>query len=226
MNETVQFFVEQGSYGLMLAALLIAGLGLPLPEDIVLISGGILIQRGVTSIWATVTICVIGVLVGDTTLFLLARRAGPAMYRRKFIAKVLPPARRAKLEGLFAKYGGLVIFCARHVAGLRAPVFAVAAIHGMSLWRFLLWDTLALGVSLPVVMYLGWLFADSIEQALDNVATVEHYILIAVFAVILLVAAWHTIKAIRKRREAPPVEEPAPEGPPSPPPAAEDVSPT
>src|SRR5688500_6912670 len=218
MNETVQFFVEQGSYGLMLVALLVAGLGLPLPEDIVLISGGILIQRGVTSLWATVAICVVGVLVGDTTLFLLARRAGPAMYRRKFIARVLPPPRRAKLEGLFAKYGGLVIFCARDVAGLRAPTFAVAAIHGMSLWRFLLWDTLALGVSLPVIMYLGWLFADSIEQALDNVATVEHFILIGVFALIVLVAAGHTVKAILKRRQAAPLEEEAAPPPPPPPP--------
>src|SRR5690349_13035813 len=206
MNETVQFFVEQGSYGLMLVALLIAGLGLPLPEDIVLISGGILIQRGVTSIWATVAVCVVGVLVGDLMLFLMARRAGPAIYRRKFIAKVLPAPRRAKLEGLFAKYGGLVIFCARHVAGLRAPTFAVAAIHGMSVWRFLFWDTLALGVSLPVIMYLGWLFADSIEQALDNVATVEHFILIGVFALILLFAAFHFVKALLKRRGAAPEE--------------------
>lgn len=212
MNETVQFFVEQGSYGLMLVALLIAGLGLPLPEDIVLISGGILVQRGVTNLWVTVGVLVFGVLAGDLTLFLLARRAGPAIYRRKFIARVLPPARRQKLEGLFAKYGGLVIFCARHVAGLRAPTFAVAAIHGMSVWRFLFWDSVGLAVSLPVVMYLGYLFADSIEQALDNVATVEHYILLGVFVVIVLFAAFHTVKAILKRRGP----DPEPEADPTP----------
>ena len=63
MEQAVQFFVENGSYGLMIAALIAAGLGLPLPEDIVMISGAILAQRGLTDLWLTVAALAFGLFV-------------------------------------------------------------------------------------------------------------------------------------------------------------------
>lgn len=202
MGETVQFFVEQGSYGLMLLALLVAGLGAPFPEDIVLVSGGILVQRGITTLPATVAVCVFGVLVGDLTIFMIARKLGPSIYRRKFIAKVLPPHRRHRLELLFSKYGGFVVFCARHLAGLRAPTFAVAAIHGMSVWKFLFFDMLGLAVSLPVVMYLGYIFADNIEHALTHLQRVEHLILFAVAVLLVGFGLYQLIRFFKKKEDA------------------------
>lgn len=201
MHSGVEFFVEQGSYGIMLAALLIAGLGFPLPEDIVLISGGILIQRGITTAPATVAVCVFGVLFGDFMIFTMAQRLGPKIYERKFIKKVLTEERRAKVERLIGKYGGLVVFCTRHLAGLRAPIFAMTAIHGMNRWKFLFFDTLGLAVSLPIVMYLGYLFANSIDQALFHMASIEHYVFGGVGVLVLIVSAWHTIRAVKKTRE-------------------------
>lgn len=195
----IQFFLEQGSYGLMFAWIIAAGLGLPLPEDVAMISGAILAQRGVTNLWATVAVLSVSVLLGDTILYFIARRIGPAIYERKFIQRVMPPERRTYVEGLIAKYGSLVVFGARHVAGLRGAIFAMCAIHGISYPRFILADAAALAISLPVFMAIGWLFSDSVDRVADNAATFEQYVMLAIGGIVLLIGVVHLVRTGLKR---------------------------
>lgn len=200
MHGAVDFFVEQGSYGLMFAALVAAGMGLPLPEDIVFISGAILAQRGITDLRLTCAVLAAGVFVGDTVLYTIARRLGPAIYERKFIKRVMPAERRAWFEDKIHRHGSLVVFCARHVAGLRGAIFAMTAIHGISYPRFIIADLLALGISMPLFMLLGWFFSTSIDTALSHAATAEQWAMIAVVGGIVLVAIIHGVRTWLKRR--------------------------
>ena len=170
MEAAVEYFIAQGSYWLLFAALIAAGMGVPLPEDIVFISGAVLAQRGVTDLYITVAVLAVGVLLGDSILFFLARRIGPAIYQRAFVKRVMPAERREWIEDKIRRYGGLVVFCARHVAGFRGPTFAICAIHGISYPTFLLFDALALAVSLPLFMALGWWFSDTLDAALAEAA--------------------------------------------------------
>lgn len=207
MEQAVAFFVEQGSYGLMILALIAAGLGLPLPEDIVMISGAILAQRGVTTLPLTVLSLAVGVFLGDTALFFVARRIGPAIYKWRWIQRVLPGHRREWIEQKIARHGSMVVFFARHVAGVRGPTFAIAAIHGISYPRFILWDMLALAISLPIWMGLGWVFANSWDELLAYTHSVEQAISIGVVVLVLLLIAGHyvvrnVLKRIDKRAEA------------------------
>jgi len=203
MEEAIRFFVEHGSYGFMIAALVAAGLGLPLPEDIVMISGAILAERGITDLGLTVAALTVGVLGGDTLLFFLARKIGPAIYRWRFVARVMPEARRRWVEEKIARYGGFVVFCARHVAGFRAPTFAIAAIHGMSYPRFLVWDLLALCLSLPFWMSLGWFFSRSTDELVRHTEHAELAITFGLLAIVALFVTGHSVvRAIRKRAEA------------------------
>lgn len=200
MHGAVDFFIEQGSYGLMFAALVAAGMGVPLPEDIVFISGAILAQRGITDLRLTCLVLGVGVFVGDTVLYTIARRIGPAIYERKFIKRAMPPERRAWFEEKIHKHGSLVVFCARHVAGLRGAIFAISAIHGISYPRFIIADMLALGVSMPLFMLLGWYFSSSIDTALTHAATAEHWLMFGIVGVIALIAIVHGVRTWLKRR--------------------------
>lgn len=203
MQEAVEFFIAQGSYGLMFGALIAAGMGVPLPEDIVFISGAILAQRGVTDLWATVAVLTVGTLLGDSILFFLARRLGPAIYERAFVKRVMPPERRAWVEDKIRRYGGLVVFGARHVAGFRGPTFAICAIHGIPFATFLLFDALALAVSMPIFMALGWWFSDTIDAALSEAASIERLIMLGIVGIVLLVAVVHAIRTFVARRREP-----------------------
>lgn len=216
MEAVVELLVQQGSYLLLFAALVIAGLGVPLPEDLVMISGAILAQRGITDLWLTVAVLAAGVFVGDSVLFFVARRVGTAVYEWKLVKRVMLPERRRWLEEKIDKHGGLVVFCARHVAGFRGPTFALTAIHGISYPRFIFWDMLALVISLPLWMGIGWFFGDSIDQLMNKTATAERIVMIAVLGLLLVVLVVHAVvSAVRRRRalaerasQTPPAENP------------------
>lgn len=200
MEQAVQFFVEHGSYGLMIAALIAAGLGLPLPEDIVMISGAILAQRGLTDLWLTVAALAFGVFAGDSALFFLARRIGPGIYKWRPIQRMMPEPRRKYVEGLMAKHGSLVVFFARHVAGFRGPTFAIAAIHGISYTRFIIADMIALAISLPFWMGLGWFFSERWDDLFAYTETAERTITVGVLLVVALLVVGHYVsKAIKKK---------------------------
>jgi membrane protein DedA with SNARE-associated domain len=195
----IQFFVEQGSYGLMFAWIIAAGLGLPLPEDVAMISGAILAQRGITNLWVTVAVLTVSVLLGDTILYFIARRLGPAIYERKFVQRVMPPDRRIGVEQLIARHGALVVFGARHIAGLRGAIFMMCAIHGISYPRFIVADALALAISLPVFMAIGWFFSDSIDRVAAHAATFEQYVMLGIGGVVLVIGVVHLARTGWKR---------------------------
>lgn len=207
MDSAIYFFLEHGSYGLMFAWIIAAGLGLPLPEDIAMISGAILAQRGVTDLATTVAVLSSAVLLGDTILYFIARRLGPSIYERKFIARVMPPERRLKVEEMIRNYGSFVVFGARHIAGVRGAIFAMCAIHGISYPRFIIADALALAISMPIFMAIGWLFSDSVDQVLSNAASFRNYIMIAIGGIALLVGVVHLVRVAMKRAKERKAEE-------------------
>ena len=70
-----------GSHGAMaylsiFAVLVACGLGVPLPEDISLILGGFLVYKGVAHLWGMVAVGFVGILVGDSLIYLAGRRVG------------------------------------------------------------------------------------------------------------------------------------------------------
>lgn len=202
MQDAVAFFVAQGSYGLMFAALIAAGMGVPLPEDIVFISGAILSERGVTSLPVTVAVLAAGTLLGDTVLFFLARRLGPAIYDRAFVQRVMPKPRRAWVEDKIRRYGGWVVFFARHVAGFRGPTFAICAIHGISYPVFIACDAIALAISMPIFMGVGWWFSDNVEAALSGAASAERLVLLSIAGLVILIGAVSAIRGLLRARTA------------------------
>ena len=191
----LSWLLENATYGLIFLLLLAAGLGLPMPEDVVLLASGALIHRGATELIPTVAVCVAGVIVGDLTIFLMARHLGTRALERPLFRRLLPERRRLRLERLFERWGGGIVFAARHVAGIRAPVFALAGMHGMPVTLFLLWDLLGLAVSAQLVIGIGYLFSDRLDQALHQVTRVQHLV---IFVVVLALAAYATHAALQR----------------------------
>lgn len=173
----LESLVANGSIALVVLALIVAGLGVPIPEDIMLLAAGVLVQRGEVSYLGALGACAFGVAVGDTTIFLIARRLGPAALQRRPLKWLITPARHARIEELFARHGNVIVFMGRHMAGLRAPIFAMAGIHKMKLRQFWLWDGLGLCVSAPVVIGIGYLLADKLSEAKTYMKNFEMVVL-------------------------------------------------
>jgi membrane protein DedA with SNARE-associated domain len=186
---------------LVVLALIVAGLGVPIPEDIMLLASGVLVHRGEVTYWEALAACAFGVMVGDTTIFLIARRLGPRALEVRPFRWLITPERREKIEDMFSRYGNVIVFMARHMAGLRAPTFAMAGMHGMPLSRFWLWDGLGLCVSAPVVIGVGYWFAEHLDDAKAMMKRVEVVVIVAVVAIVIGLIVW------RKMRRAKAVHE-------------------
>jgi membrane protein DedA with SNARE-associated domain len=182
--------LAHGSLALIVAWLLIGSLGVPLPEDVAILAAGVMIQQGVAHPVLAVVLVIAGVLGGDAILFFTARKLGPKAYDRKLFQKLLPPERREKIDRAYEKYGGRLVFLARHVAGLRGAVFAMAGIHGMAPRKFFFWDALAACISIPLVMAVGYFGAAHIERIHKGIARVDHAVALGAALVVLGYITW------------------------------------
>jgi membrane-associated protein len=172
--------LQHGSIAFVFVWLALGGLGAPLPEDVALLAAGALIERGAANPVAMVLVVFVAVLGGDAVLFFGARRLGPAALTRRPFARLLPAARRARLEGAYRRHGGLVVFVARNIAGVRAAAFALAGIAGMRPRKFLACDAAAACIGVPVMMWLGYAGAAHVDDVRAGLAVVQRGMLLAV----------------------------------------------
>ena len=150
------------SYLGMFIFLLICGMGVPIPEDIILIVGGILSASGVCNFWVTLVVCMAGVLIGDGVIFLVGRRYGARVKRTWLFRRMMTEKVDAKIVGVFSKYGDRVVFMGRFMPGLRMPIFLSAGIYHVPVWKFFMLDGLAAVISVPLWIWVGYVFGDNL----------------------------------------------------------------
>lgn len=156
------------SYFIMFGILLACGFGLPLPEDVVLVTGGILSSHGIIDIRWTIAVCMAGVLIGDGIVYFIGRFTGPKIRDTRFFKRLINPQREAKVAEWFQRYGDKVVFFARFAPGLRMPLFLTSGIYHIPVWKFFLLDGLAAVISVPVWVWIGSFFGSNLE-ALDRI---------------------------------------------------------
>ena len=128
--------------------LVICGFGVPIPEDLTLVTGGVISGLGYTNSHIMFAVGMLGVLVGDGFMFAAGRIWGQKILKFKPIARVMTPKRYAQVQEKFDKYGNWVLFVARFLPGLRTAVFVTAGIsRKVSYLRFILMDGLAALIS-------------------------------------------------------------------------------
>lgn len=188
----------------LFAVLILCGLGLPMPEDIVLITAGLLTAESGGSWVATTLLMYAGVLGGDSIVFAAGRYFGIRLLEKRWLQRIISPAKREKIEKLFARYGSAVFFVARFLPGLRAPIFCTAGAMRAKYSQFLLFDGAAALVSVPAFVFLGhWLwqkFGDDIEQLTR--ATSHTQSVTMVVAVLAVIGAAIAVWIIRRRARA------------------------
>jgi membrane protein DedA with SNARE-associated domain len=135
--------------------LLLCGLGLPIPEDIVLIAAGFLGAQNEVPLISIVVVMYFGILLGDTIVYCMGRFFGRNVLDTKLGSYLISAVRLQKAEQAFTKYGRWVVFVGRFLPGLRAPIFFSAGLLRFSVFGFWLMDGLAAIVSAPLFVWLG-----------------------------------------------------------------------
>ena len=173
------------------SALVLSAIGVPIPEELPIATGGVLVSRTwdnpETGIhwWVMLPLCIIGVVVCDALLYLIGRKWGVWLIQRAWVQRrILPPAKREKIEKNFHKYGIGILLVARLLPGIRGPVFITAGMIRLPFTKFLLADALYAIPGVNAIFWLAFWFADSFLSLLNKLEDYRHLIVVAALAYI------------------------------------------
>lgn len=163
-------------YLCVLAVLVAASFGMPIPEDIPLLTGGWLCYRGLAVLPIMIATGMLGVLTGDICLFFMGRRFGHHIVEHRFMRRIVKPSRLLLAEHLFEHHGIKIIFAARFLPGLRAMVFLASGVMKVPFWKFIVVNGSAACISVPMLVVLGWFFGAQFDQIKSDVRMVTNVV--------------------------------------------------
>ena len=187
----LDFFTDY-SYFAVFSVLLVCGLGVPIPEDVTLVAGGIISGLGYADVYGMLFVCMAGVLSGDCIMFIVGRLFGRQVLNFRLIALVFNRERFTLVQEKFEKYGNWVLFVARFLPGLRSLIFITAGMTRRIAYKhFLLMDGVAALISVPAWVWLGYYGAGNREWLMAMVRHGQWGLLSVAVALLLgVVSIW------------------------------------
>jgi membrane protein DedA with SNARE-associated domain len=190
-------------YFLIFGILLVCGLGLPIPEDITLFAAGLSAYYGLTDLWIIIIVSYLGVLIGDSIIFWLGAVYGRKLTKKWLFHKLLPDDRLNSVRTKFHEKGNKLIFVARFMPGLRAPIFFSAGTLHLPYRVFFFYDGLAAFLSVPTIIGAVYYFGDELDKVVRVIQQIEHSIIVVVVgAVLLILAKWYITHRKLKKTES------------------------
>jgi membrane protein DedA with SNARE-associated domain len=197
-----------GRYGYLVVffGVMLESAGVPLPGETVLITAGVLVHRGVLDFGDALFFGILGAVVGDQIGYWVGRFGGRPFVLRWGKYAFITPERLGRAERFFERHGGMAVFLARFITGLRVFGALVAGISRMPWSKFALYNVLGGTAWATAAVSLGYFLWASI-------GLVEHWVgrfsLILVAALVLVVLLrWSYRKGMRTKRDEDPKESP------------------
>ncbi|MCI0463201.1 MAG: DedA family protein [Gemmataceae bacterium] len=180
-------FLRQWGYLGVFLGIVGTGVGVPVPEELPIVFGGVLSGSGSARWWIMLPVCIVGVIIGDSFLYGIGRLWGPRLLTYRWVhTKILPPDRLKKIEQNFQNYGVRILLFARLTPGIRAPIFFTAGLTKLSLARFILADSIYAVPGVTLLFFLGYWFAEATINLIEQVEHVKQIIIVVVIGAIAL----------------------------------------
>jgi membrane protein DedA with SNARE-associated domain len=190
-------FYSSFGYFSVFGVLLLCGFGLPIPEDISILAGGIITGLGYGNVHIMLVVSFIGVLTGDIIVYNIGRIFGERIFKKKFGKKILENGWYDRIVKSFNENGKIVLFVARFLPGFRTPIFLTAGITKfVGLPTFILIDGFAALISVPIWNYLGYYSASNRELLIQWMRDTKIALVILLLSV---VAAYVIMKIIKNK---------------------------
>lgn len=184
---------EHWPYLCVLVVLIATSFGMPIPEDISLLTGGYLCNRGLASLYIMIAVGMVGVLAGDVVLFTLGRVFGHRVVEHRVVRRLVHPSRLLLAEHLFQRHGVKIIFAGRFLPGLRPMIWVASGVLKVRFWKFAAVNGFAACISVPTLIVLGKVFGHNLDKLKSEVRTVTHLLVLVILTVGLAAFTiyWH-----------------------------------
>jgi membrane-associated protein len=190
----IALWIAGFSYPAVFLLLVLCGVGAPLSEELVVLTGGLVVARSGASFPIMVLAAYLGILAGDSALYRIGYALGPRVFSHPRLSRMLPPARVLLLQEMYMKRGAVAVWLARFLPGLRAPAYLLAGATRLPYRQFLLADGCAAWIPALGMTWLGFRFG---PEVLADVQGGLRWVLALALAVgvIMLVVRWFRQRA-------------------------------
>ncbi len=162
--------ISQFSYVGLFILLILGGLGIPFfPEDLILISCGMLISFEIIEPFPATVIAYLGLVISDSMLYYAGRKFGRKIITNSRFERIISPSKFLLLERKFKKHSTLIMLAGRLLVGFRAQVFLLAGMTKVSFIKFFLIDAVGSAIVLIIMVsagYLGGIFLESVKKGI------------------------------------------------------------
>lgn len=189
-------YVFQGiqGYALILGLMILEGIGLPIPSEVIMPLTGYYSHLGAINLVGGIFLGSLGSLIGSIIDYFIGLKLGLPFLKRygRFIG--VTEGRLNRLNAWFNRYGDISVFSLRFVPEIRALISFPAGIAAMNLAKFIIftfaghiiWDT-ALATA-------GYVFYDQINYVISLAEKLSIYVFIVFIVVIILLIMYLRLK--------------------------------
>jgi len=195
--------VYMAVFGMMIAS----GFGFPVPEEVSIISVGLLCYMGahpelfpppyvgapVVNGYEAAFITLLAVVVTDVMIFSLGRFFGRKLMRKDWFRRLFPENLMHRVDNFMKRWGVFAAFIFRFTPGLRFPAHVAMGVSNFSMWQFALVDALAAAISVPTQILLIYHYGEPILHGLHKF---KYFVFggLAVLLLFILIRKWLTPK--------------------------------
>jgi len=193
VKDTVSYWGYSGIFGLMV----LESSSLPVPSEVVLPFSGYLVSIGQLNFWETVLVATIAALIGSLIDYYIGLKGFEALAKRRALGRVLFSIDQLALASKwFDKYGAVIIFLARLIPGIRTLISFPAGAAKMPVPKFLVFTLAGCLLWNSVLIYVGYYLGSNWTE----VASISHYIIIAVIAAFVVLVVVYLVMRSRRRK--------------------------
>lgn len=138
-------------------------IGFMLPGDSLLITAGIIAQRGGLAMEVLVPLLILAAVSGDAVGYTIGRRAGPRLFARED-ARFFRRRYLERAQSFFDRHGGKAIVLARFLAIIRTFVPSVAGAVAMPYRRFSLYNIAGGALWVVSMTFLGYFAGEAVPN--------------------------------------------------------------
>jgi len=180
-------------YGIILLTVFLEAVGLPVPAALALVAGGAAVAAGVLYAPAAVLLAIVGMLLGDSLLYVLGRHLGWALLGYLCKVSANPETCILRSAESFYKRGRTTLLLAKFIPGVNTMAPPLAGSMKMPLAQFLALDLV--GASFYALAYgvIGFLFRDflaAIARGFQQAGRAMEIVFIAATIVFLANRLW------------------------------------
>ena len=160
LKEYIEFFPLVAFFGLLLA-----GINLPVSEDLIIITGALVSHNEDTNLFLTLAAIYAGVIASDYFVYWVGTRVREGAAKSPFFVRVIPQPVLEKMRRYLDRYGIFTFIICRFIPfGVRNTLFFSAGFFKLKFRLFAVYEIIAAMISVNTLFFLVYRFGEDIKR--------------------------------------------------------------